>query len=280
MTPSDASLIDKALKGDINAFQALFSEFQASLKSYLYRLTASRNDAEDLLHDSFIKAFDKIAGFRGEASLKTWVFRIATNLAYTQLKQHQRWTTDVKTRAKQLVTQKPQLAQHLVQVAGNDVAAQFDLKEHIDTCFTCMSKTLPVENQVTLMLKDVYDFSVAEIVIILDKTEGVVKYLLQDARKTMMDIFEHRCALINKAGVCNQCSELNGWFNPKQNQQEALMKLDLVKGSQKYNRVALYELRTKLSQAIDPLHSAGSNLQDVLLQCNRLAMGEISTLSS
>ena len=73
--------LGKALNGDINAFQSLFAAFQPQLKSYLYRLLANRNDAEDLTHDTFIRAFDQLHTFKGESTLKTWVFRIATNLA-------------------------------------------------------------------------------------------------------------------------------------------------------------------------------------------------------
>ena len=149
------------------------------------------------------------------------------------------------------------------------------MKEHIDTCFTCISKNLPIENQIAIMLKDIYDFTVTEICQIIDKTEGVVKYLLQDGRKTMINIFDNRCALVNKNGVCHQCTELNGWFNPKENQQQELMKLDLVKGSKKYDREELYNIRTKLVKAIDPLRSNGSELQEILLNCNRMAMGEL-----
>jgi RNA polymerase sigma-70 factor (ECF subfamily) len=109
---------------------------------------------------------------------------------------------------------------------------------------------------------------------LLDRTEGVVKYLLQDARCTMTDIFDQRCALVNKNGVCHQCSELNGWFNPKQNQQEALMKIEWVRDADKYNREQLFTLRAALVSGIDPLRSAGSELQEVLLHCNRVAMGE------
>ncbi len=93
-------------------------------------------------------------------------------------------------------------------------------------------------------------------------------------RKTMTEIFDHRCALVNKNGVCHQCSELNGWFNPKQNQQEVLIKNDLVRGSKKYKREELYLLRTDLVKAIDPLRSKGAALQEILLHCNNLAMGE------
>ena len=48
-----------ALNGDINAFQKLFADFQQQLRSYLYRLLTDRNDADDLTHDTFVKAFDK-----------------------------------------------------------------------------------------------------------------------------------------------------------------------------------------------------------------------------
>jgi RNA polymerase sigma-70 factor, ECF subfamily len=269
------STLKNALAGDINAFQELFIGFQPLLKSYLFRLLANRNDAEDITHDTFIKAFDKLSTFKGESSLKTWVFQIATNLSYNYLQRQKRWTADVSEQAKKLVLGNEKLRNEIIKVHETAPDAKYDMKEHIDTCFTCIAKNLPIENQIALMLKDVYDFSVAEICTILDKTEGVVKYLLQDGRKTMANIFDNRCALVNKNGVCHQCSELNGWFNPKENQQEALMKLDLVKGSKKFNREELYQMRTELVKAIDPLRSAGTSLQEILLNCNRMAMGEI-----
>ncbi len=161
----------------------------------------------------------------------------------------------------------------IISVHETSPDARYDMKEHIDTCFTCISKNLPIENQIALMLKDVYDFSVAEICHILNKTEGVVKYLLQDGRNTMTAIFDRRCALVNKNGICHQCSELNGWFNPKQNQQEELMKLDLVKGSKKFDRDELYRLRANLVKAIDPIRSNGSDLQDILLKVQQVGNG-------
>jgi RNA polymerase sigma-70 factor, ECF subfamily len=268
--------LKNALSGDINAFQVLFSEFQSQLKSYLFRLTANRNDAEDLTHDTFIKAYDKLSTFKGEATLKTWIFQIATNLSYNYLQRQKRWTADVSEQAKKLVIGNEKLRNEIIKVHETSEDAKYDMKEHIDTCFTCISKNLPIENQIAIMLKDIYDFTVTEICQILDKTEGVIKYLLQDGRKTMIEIFDNRCALVNKNGVCHQCTELNGWFNPKENQQQELMKLDLVKGSKKYDREELYNIRTKLVKAIDPLRSNGSELQEILLKCNRMAMGEIN----
>lgn len=271
----DTPTLNQAIDGDIAAFQELFATFQHPLKSYLYRLTADRNDADDLTHDTFIKAFERLCTFKGESSLKTWVFKIATHLAYNLLHRRKRWTADVSEKAKRLVLENETVRERISTTRATDPNAIYDIMEHVNTCFTCIGKNLPIENQVAVMLKDVYDFSLSEIQQILEKTEGVVKYLLQDGRKTMTDIFDSRCALVNKNGVCYQCSELNGWLNPRQNQQEALMKLDLVKGSQKYNREQLYQLRANLIKEIDPLRASGHVLQELLLNCNRMAMEEL-----
>lgn len=276
---NEEQTLKDALNGDINAFHQLFLGFRDQLKSYLYRLLTNRNDADDLTQDTFVRAYEKIHLFRGDSSLKTWVFQIATNLAYNHLQKQKRWTPDVVEQAKHLVLSDQHLAEAIVSVAETSPEGKYTIKEHIDTCFTCIAKNLPIENQIALILKDVYDFSITDIELILDKTEGVVKYLLQNARQTMIDIFDQRCALINKNGVCHQCSELNGWFNPRQNQQEELMQINLVKGSKKYNRNELYAMRAALVKHIDPLRSEGHELQEILLKCNRLAMGEVSSIN-
>src|ERR1700761_6822859 len=257
-------ILKTAIEGDINAFQTLFAEFQPQLKPYLYRLLADRNDVDDLTHDTFIRAFSKIATFNQESSLKTWVFKIATNLAYDHLRKLKRWQSDAQDQGANLARGSDEIKQAFRIINQSSNAGVYEMKEHIDYCFTCISKTLPIENQVVLILKDIYDFQVREICLILDKTEGVIKHLLNDARTTMTDIFDHRCALINKEGVCHQCSHINEIFNPKQDQQEALMKLELVKASKKYNREELFALRALLVKAIDPLHASGTDFHDAI----------------
>ncbi|MEO1438106.1 MAG: sigma-70 family RNA polymerase sigma factor, partial [Bacteroidota bacterium] len=125
--------LELAMQGDIHAFQSLFVAFQDPLKSYLFRMTANRADAEDLAHDAFIRAFDKINSFSGKSSLKTWVFQIATNLALNFLKKKKRWTPDVSQKAKELVLNAPALAQSIEQVAQQSPFGRYEIKEHIDT---------------------------------------------------------------------------------------------------------------------------------------------------
>lgn len=275
----NADTLKKALNGDINAFQSLFTDFQNPLRAYLYRLLTDRNDALDIAQDTFVRAFDKISTFKGQCSLKTWVFQIATNLAYNHLKKFKRWTIDAQDKSKALAIGSSDIQRTFRMVHQTSAYGCYEIREHIDFCFTCISKTLTIDRQVALILKDIYDFSVKEICIILSRTEGVVKHLLIDSRKTMTAIFESRCALVNKKGICHQCSELNGAFNPKQNQQEALIKLDLIRNAEGNNHEELYELRAQLVRGIDPLRNPGADLQDVIMKCTRLAIGEIEELN-
>jgi RNA polymerase sigma-70 factor (ECF subfamily) len=265
---TDFELLKRAQAGEIRAFHTLFSEFQPQLKSYLYRLLANRNDVEDVAHDVFILAFENIGSFRAEASLKTWVFTIATNHARRHLKQRKRWVTDTFERTRDTAYEEPDVMQAIMHANQHAPQGVYEIREHIDYCFTCVSKMLPLEQQIALILKDIYDFKVKEIAGIMDTTYGVVKHLLHSARKTMIAIFDDTCALVSKRGVCNQCSELNGKFNPKQDRQAKLMKIKMVKDRSSYNVKELYALRAELVKGIDPLQAEGADLHEALMNIN------------
>ncbi|NCN10058.1 MAG: sigma-70 family RNA polymerase sigma factor [Leptospira sp.] len=270
-------LLKLAIAGDAKAFQKLFLEFQEQLKSYLYRLLTDFDEAEDISQESYLKAFSNLSSFQKKSSLKTWVFTIATNLAYDLLRHRKRWTVDIKSKGKELAMSNPSVWERIQTVKNTSEEEAFEIRDHINHCFTCMAKTLPIERQIAMILRDIYDFQVKDISLILQKSIDITKHLLQDARKTMTSIFDDRCALIQKQGVCNQCSELNGAFNPKQDLQIQLNQIDFVKGSKKYNREELYEMRLKLVKTINPLNGKGANLQDILMKTDRLAFGEINS---
>ena len=152
-------VLKQAMNGDINAFQTLFLKFQPQLKSYLYRLLTDRNDVEDVSQDTFVKAYDKIQSFKGKSSLKTWVFQIATNLAYDYLRRRKRWEPDAQDKSKALAMSSPEIVDAFVKVNRYSPYGAYDLKEHIDFCFTCIAKTLMIEQEIAVILKDIYSFS-------------------------------------------------------------------------------------------------------------------------
>jgi RNA polymerase sigma-70 factor, ECF subfamily len=80
LTNSDASLIARCQKADAAAFNEIVGRYKNKIFSYLYRMTGNAEDAEDLTQEVFVRMYTNIASFRAEASLSTWLFRIAGNL--------------------------------------------------------------------------------------------------------------------------------------------------------------------------------------------------------
>lgn len=245
----------------------VYKDLLPKLKSFLYRLTCNRETANDLAQDTFLRVIERQDQFKGQSSLKTWIFSIATNLALDWLRKRNRWSETAQDDSKALAQSDPIYRTTFLNINKNSPAGVFNFKEHIGFCFTCIAKTLVIEQQVTLILKDIYDFKVSEISMILSSPVGTVKHWLFSARQTMAEIFDRRCTLVNKKGVCHQCSELNGLFNPKQKKLENVF----PNGDKK----DLYVLRAKLVKAIDPLSSNGSELEDTLMQVLRKAINDI-----
>jgi RNA polymerase sigma-70 factor, ECF subfamily len=251
-----------------------FESFQSELKSFLLRMTASVQDAEDIVQDTYIRASAKINTFRGESSLKTWVFSIASHLAMDLLRAKKRWPETVTDICREEALGNQQFFQEAMQIHETSPQGKFEIKEHIAFCFTCISKSLPLEQQLALLLKEVYGFSVKEISLILDQSDAMVKYYLHTSRGRMIEIFDHRCSLINKQGICHQCSELNGIFNPKQKTQEELVKIEMARDAQDKSKEQLFDLRMKILQELDPFESGAAELQLHHLEHNRQVMEE------
>ena len=87
--------------------------FKDELKTYLFRLLTDRHECEDVLQETYIKLSQNIEGFRGEASFKTWVYSIATNLAKNQLAKQSRWELDYQDRGRDLHIQSEEMAKEV-----------------------------------------------------------------------------------------------------------------------------------------------------------------------
>src|SRR4028119_2045794 len=77
---SDTSLIARCQKADIAAFNEIVARYKGKIYNYLYRMTGSAEDAEDLTQEVFVRMYTNIGSFRAQSSLGTWLFRIAGNL--------------------------------------------------------------------------------------------------------------------------------------------------------------------------------------------------------
>lgn len=251
-----------------------FEACKGQLKSYLLRMTASTEDVDDIIQDTYIKANASIGSFEGKSTLKTWLFAIASNLTRDLLRSKKRWPENVTDLCRDAALSNSDFLGEMMNIRMTSPHGDFEIKEHITFCFACVSKSLPLEQQLVLLLKQVHDFKVKEIAEIIDNTEAMVKYYLHTARQKMVEIFDHRCSLINKQGICHQCTELNGIFNPKQDAQEELVKIDMVKQADNKDKEHLFDLRLKIVKSIDPYDSPASELQLRHLKHNKEIMDQ------
>ncbi len=247
------------------SFEKAFIQFRDELVSYLFRLTGHRQDAEDLAQSTFLKAHRSISRFKGRSGLKTWVFAIATNLARDHFRVQKRWFEDSQDRCRTDTQASPEKVQHMHDLVDRSLTEAYEFQEHISYCFSCLAKTLLLEQQLVLILKEVYQFKISEICEILQRSEGKVKHALADARGRMMDIFDRRCSLINKQGMCEQCSEICGFVNPKQLEQQARLQLVQEAQQEGANPERLLALRAQLVQGVDPLRAPGAEMHTYLL---------------
>lgn len=257
---------------DLATLTTEFERCRPALRSYILRITASRQDAEDITQETWIRAQRSLEGFKGDSSVKTWLFAIAQNIARDHLRALKRWPEEVGDICKDAAMKDPDFFREAMTIRQTSPYGAFEIREHIAFCFTCVSRSLPLEQQLALMLKEVYAFKVSEIAVIMRNTEAMVKYWLHTGRSRMIEVFDRRCALINKEGVCHQCTELNGIFNPRQNAQEEAVKIQMVRDAGNKDKEHLFDLRMKVLQELDPFTSPAAELQLHHLEFDRKVM--------
>src|ERR1700722_443440 len=202
-----SALVERARAGDRDAFGSLLNPWRKPLFGYIYRMVTLRQDAEDLLQDVFVRVLENIRGYRGEARFKSWVFGIATHVCLDHLRKRKRWRVEAQCLGEEEATADPKRVEQIVRLM-HQPEFRYEIREHIAFCFSCISRTLPPEEQAAVMLKEVLGFTSEEAAKILSVSEPVFRHRLAAARAKMTEDYDGLCALINKSGICHQCRGL------------------------------------------------------------------------
>ena len=91
----DQIYIDKVLKGDKNAFAYLIDKYKDMVFTLAFRIVKSREDAEEVAQDSFLKAYQKLDSFKGESKFSTWLYSIVYRSSLTKIRKKKLDTTDI-----------------------------------------------------------------------------------------------------------------------------------------------------------------------------------------
>ena len=181
----------RARGGDQNAFRELTDPYQRELQLHIYRIVGSAQDAEDLLQETLLAAWRGLEQFEGRASLRAWLYRIATNRSLdalrasrrrpgeermTQIPEPTRWNEPV------WLEPYPDLLLEGIPDEAPGPEARYETKEAIALAFIVGLQHLPAQQRAVLVLRDVLGYRAGEAAEILETSETSVNSLLRRAR--------------------------------------------------------------------------------------------------
>jgi RNA polymerase sigma-70 factor (TIGR02960 family) len=192
-----ADLISRARAGDGDAFRELTEPYRRELQVHCYRMLGSVQDAEDALQDTLLAAWQGFAGFEGRASLRTWLYRIATNRCLNARRSASRrlakeWDVPnveppEPTRLGEVVWLEPYpdaLLEGVIDVPLGP-EARYEQTESISLAFVTALQVLPPRQLAVLILRDVLGFHANEVADMLDSSVESVKSALKRARGSL-----------------------------------------------------------------------------------------------
>jgi RNA polymerase sigma-70 factor (ECF subfamily) len=185
----------RARAGDEDAFRQLTDPYRHELQLHCYRIVGSTQDAEDLVQETLLSAWRGLAHFDERASMRTWLYRIATNRSVDALRANARRPQRVEpmtelpdpSRRSEPVWVEPYpdvLLEGLADAAPGP-AARYEAKEALSLAFVAGLQHLPPQQRAVLVLRDVLSFQAAEVAGILATTETAVNSLLRRARTSL-----------------------------------------------------------------------------------------------
>jgi RNA polymerase sigma-70 factor (TIGR02960 family) len=191
----ESELLAAARRGDPAAFERLVSSHRRELYAHCYRMLGSVQDAEDALQESLLGAWRGLASFEGRSSLRAWLYRVSTNACLRLISRRprrmlspehgppRRDTDDLGDPVTGPVWLEPWLDEEPAGEPGDvDPAARYLRRESVELAFVAALQHLPGTQRAVLILRDVLEFSAAEVARTLDTTPASVNSALQRAR--------------------------------------------------------------------------------------------------
>lgn len=191
-------LLGRAQSGDQLAFAELTAGYRQELRLHCYRILGSTQDAEDALQEILLAAWQALASFEERASLRTWLYRIATNRCLNMLRAASRRPEVASspntarrepTRVGEVVWLEPYPDVLLDGLADDRPGpdARYETRESVSLAFITVLQLLPPRQRVALVLRDVLGYRASEAAEMMDVTEASVESALKRARVALRD---------------------------------------------------------------------------------------------
>jgi RNA polymerase sigma-70 factor (ECF subfamily) len=176
---SDNALVKRAREGDFSAFELLFERHRTLVFRFAYQMCPRRDDAEDLVQEAFVRAYQNLHRYRDEAKFTTWLLRIVTNLCTDQARMsNRRQNLEQQEAGGALTWMTEGFAENPVENLEQDRRAAV-LRKAIDA--------LPTHHRSVIILRDIEEREYSDIAQILGCTVGGAKLRVLRARRALRD---------------------------------------------------------------------------------------------
>jgi RNA polymerase sigma-70 factor (ECF subfamily) len=178
---TDLELVEKVRGGERRAFSELVKRHQRGLLRMSLRFVKDMDSAEDVVQESFIKAYEKLNSFEGRSSFKSWLYQITVNTARNRLRENKRDTTDLDD----------------VQIGVNAVAESNLVQIAVAEMLQKEVEKLPFKQKTALVLRVYEDLSFNEIAEIMECPYDTAKANYRHALMKLKQVFEGQIDLQN-----------------------------------------------------------------------------------
>ena len=178
-TETDAVLVQRARDGEYAAFEALFERHRTLVYRFAYQMTGKRDDAEDMVQEAFVRAYQHLARYRDEAKFTTWLLRIVTNLCTDQAR--------MSNRRNALEQQEAAGALDWMTLGSHDDPVENLEGDRRKLALRKALAALPLHHRTMIVLRDLEERDYPDIAAIVGCTVGGAKLRVLRARRALRD---------------------------------------------------------------------------------------------
>ena len=190
----------------------LVNKYSKKVYNLAFRITSSKEDAEDITQETFIQAYRSWHSFRGDAHPYTWIYKIALNKSQ-QVKKYTHISEDKVEALRKEVDSAYQNPEDINERQSNP-EKEYIIKEILnhtrERCHSFMTYILTDEQRIVYILRNVLDFSYKEISYLLDISDNVIKARLNRAKKALETHFKNNCYWYDNNNKC-RCNSKIGY---------------------------------------------------------------------